>query len=108
MRRGSTPIDKRPTSPVENPANNTGNSVEIHEVWGWLHSGILPEAIFVLCCFTRLDMRKEDGFVLKSMYLEGFWKVELDHTLKFAKERLLDQVFGSIVVGVAVNETFVL
>lgn len=37
MRGGSTPIDKYPTSPVTNPANDTNNRVEIHEVQRALH-----------------------------------------------------------------------
>ena len=53
-------------------------------------------------------MRKEDSFILTLMYLKGLWKVELYHALKFTEERLLDQVLRSIIVGVAVNETFVL
>ena len=52
---------------VKNMANNTGNGVEIYEVWGWLDGRVIPEAVFVLYCFTDLDVCKEDGFILEAM-----------------------------------------
>lgn len=42
------------------------------------------------------------------MYLGGLWEVELHDTLKLAKAGFPDKVLGFVVVGVAVNETFVL
>ena len=53
-------------------------------------------------------MREEDCFVLGLMNLGGFWEVELNHALKFTEKGLLDEVLGSVVVGVAINKAFVL
>ena len=64
--------------------------------------------ILVFCCITGLDVREEDCFVLGLMNLGGFWEVELNHALKFTEKGLLDEVLGSVVVGVAINKAFVL
>ena len=53
-------------------------------------------------------MCEEDGFGLRMMNLGGFREVELNHTLKFTEKGLLDEIIGSIVVSVAINETFIL
>lgn len=55
-----------------------------------------------------MELRKEDGFILGEIYLGRFWEVESDHTLKFAEKGLLDEIFGTSIVGVAVNDAFIL
>ena len=53
-------------------------------------------------------MCKEDNFVLRLMYLEGFREVKLNHTLKFPEKGLLDKILRFVVVGILVNKAFVL
>ena len=69
---------------------------------------IFPETVFVFRCITSLDVCEEGGFVLKLMYLGGFREVELNHALKFSKKGLLDKILRFLVVGVAINEGFIL
>jgi hypothetical protein len=108
MNCGSTPVDERPTSSVENPANNANDRLQVHEVQGGFQGRILPETILIFCHITGSDVCEEDGFILKLMDLEGFGEVELNHALKFAKKGLLDEILRLIVVGVAVDEAFIL
>ena len=77
-------------------------------MWQGFHGRILPETIFVFCCIAGFDVYEEDSFVLRLMYLEGPWEVELNYVLKFAEECLLDEILGFIIVGVVVNEVLVL
>ena len=53
-------------------------------------------------------MHEEDGFSLRMVNLGGFREVELNHMLEFAKKGLLDKILRSIVISVAINETFIL
>jgi hypothetical protein len=53
-------------------------------------------------------MRKENSFFSSEMYFRGSWEVKPDNALKFTKEGLLDEILGSIVVSIAVNETLIL
>ena len=108
MRCGSTSIDEYPTSPVANPADNTNNRVQVDEVWRGFKGGILPEAILVFYRVASSDVRKEERLIPRLVYCEGLWEVKLDHALKFTEKSLPDEVFGFVVVGVAVNEAFVL
>lgn len=91
-----------------NPADNTDDCAEIHEVSRAFRGRVLPKTTLVLCCVTGLDVCKEDGYILREVYLGGSWEVELDHTLKFAKEGLLDELLWSIVFSIGVNKTFIL
>ena len=95
-------------SPIVNPADDADDCLQVHEVWRGFHGRILPETIFVFCCIAGSDMCEEDGFVLRLMYLEGLWEVESNYALKFAKECLLDEILGFVIVGIAVNEALVL
>ena len=53
-------------------------------------------------------MCEEDNFVLSLMYLEGPREVKSDHTLKFSEKGLSDEILGFVIVGIAVNEAFIL
>lgn len=53
-------------------------------------------------------MCEEDSFVLRLMNLEGSREVKLNNALKFAKEGLVNEILGFVVVGVSIDETFIL
>lgn len=71
-------------------------------------SGVFPETVFIFGCFTGFDVREEDGFRLRVMNLGRFREVELNHALKFTEKGLLDEILGSVVVSVLINEAFIL
>ena len=105
---GPTPIDERPTPPVVNPADDANDRVEVDEVWRGLQGRVFPETIFIFCRVTGFDVREDDSFVLRLMYLRGLREIKVDNALKFTKKGLLDEILGVIIVGIAINEAFVL
>ena len=94
--------------PVANSADDASNCLQIHKVWHRFQGRILPEAIFILHRIAGFDVCKEDSFISRLVNFEGSREVELNHTLKLAEKGLMDRILGFVVVGIAVDEAFVL